>query len=558
MNGNIRTLLRLEIKNRFSNYSLTDFKSYLKLLFTIVLLGVVIYAIYWVAGLFFEMFETGGMLYEALVLLVTAIFIFMLFTGISSTIKVLYYKGDNEILMRYPVSGAEVFISKTLFLFLSQFIVTTVVMAPFLVAYASVSGLGVAFYVKIPVPILLMVFINFFLSNILAIPIMHLTNRIRNKFILIIIGLAILVTAGFALYMLLFNSMVTYMNDTAFSVFSDDMVAVIETVAKWLIPAKYFADVMVGKELYIAYPALIGMLGLSLIGMIFIIYFLYAKTLLNNVEVEGSAFKHVTKNRRRPIFVTLLRKEFLQVFRSVNYSFQYFVLACAMPVMIYFCNEITGRLGENQIGEQIALGMTMLVMLIFTTVITSFAATSTSREGDNFYHTKVAPVSIQKQLFAKFTMFFLVSVAANAVCAVVLYFTKQVNLTDAIWLFVMVELVAIAETLIAMRMDIAHPYFNLSGEGEVVNNNASTTLAVAMGFAVAVVIGIICMFLGYLGNTGFSIEIPYAIMNQPIGKIEFTTAYMYYAVTALVCVFFVAAVLRYSIGLKKAYNKIAK
>lgn len=558
MNGNIRTLLRLEIKNRFSNYSLTDFKSYLKLLFTIVLLGAVIYAIYWVAGLFFEMFETGGMLYEALVLLVTAIFIFMLFTGISSTIKVLYYKGDNEILMRYPVSGAEVFISKTLFLFLSQFIVTTVVMAPFLVAYASVSGLGLAFYVKIPVPILLMVFINFFLSNILAIPIMHLTNRIRNKFILIIIGLAILVTAGFALYMLLFNSMVTYMNDTAFSVFSDDMVAVIETVAKWLIPAKYFADVMVGKELYIAYPALIGMLGLSLIGMIFIIYFLYAKTLLNNVEVEGSAFKHVTKNRRRPIFVTLLRKEFLQVFRSVNYSFQYFVLACAMPVMIYFCNEITGRLGENQIGEQIALGMTMLVMLIFATVITSFAATSTSREGDNFYHTKVAPVSIQKQLFAKFTMFFLVSVAANAVCAVVLYFTKQVNLTDAIWLFVMVELVAIAETLIAMRMDIAHPYFNLSGEGEVVNNNASTTLAVAMGFAVAVVIGIICMFLGYLGNTGFSIEIPYAIMDQPIGKIEFTTAYMYYAVTALVCVFFVAAVLRYSIGLKKAYNKIAK
>ena len=558
MNGNIRTLLRLEIKNRFSNYSLTDFKSYLKLLFTIVLLGAVIYAIYWVAGLFFEMFETGGMLYEALVLLVTAIFIFMLFTGISNTIKVLYYKGDNEILMRYPVSGAEVFISKTLFLFLSQFIVTTVVMAPFLVAYASVSGLGLAFYVKIPVPILLMVFINFFLSNILAIPIMHLTNRIRNKFILIIIGLAILVTAGFALYMLLFNSMVTYMNDTAFSVFSDDMVAVIETVAKWLIPAKYFADVMVGKELYIAYPALIGMLGLTLIGMIFIIYFLYAKTLLNNVEVEGSAFKHVTKNRRRPIFVTLLRKEFLQVFRSVNYSFQYFVLACAMPVMIYFCNEITGRLGENQIGEQIALGMTMLVMLIFATVITSFAATSTSREGDNFYHTKVAPVSIQKQLFAKFTMFFLVSVAANAVCAVVLYFTKQVNLTDAIWLFVMVELVAIAETLIAMRMDIAHPYFNLSGEGEVVNNNASTTLAVAMGFAVAVVIGIICMFLGYLGNTGFSIEIPYAIMNQPIGKIEFTTAYMYYAVTALVCVFFVAAVLRYSIGLKKAYNKIAK
>ena len=89
-------------------------------------------------------------------------------------------------------------------------------------------------------------------------------------------------------------------------------------MCKWLIPSRYFADIMVGKELYVAYPALIGLTGLSLIGMILIIYFLYAKTLLKNVEVEGSAFKHVTRNRRRPIFITLLRKEFLQVFRSVK------------------------------------------------------------------------------------------------------------------------------------------------------------------------------------------------------------------------------------------------
>ena len=558
MNGNIRTLLRLEIKNRFSAYSLTDYKSYFKLLFTLALVGVIFYAIYWVAGLFFDMFLTGGMLYEALVLVVTAIFLFMLFTGISSTIKVLYYKGDNEILMRYPVSGAEVFISKTLFLFLNQFFITAIVMAPFLWAYGEVSELGVSFYAKIPVPILLMVFINFFLSNILAIPIMHLTNRIRNKFVLIIIGLALLVTAAFALYMTIFNGMVTYMNDTEFSVFSDDMVEVIEGVCKWLIPSRYFADIMVGKELYVAYPALIGLTGLSLIGMILIIYFLYAETLLKNVEVEGSAFKHVTRNRRRPIFITLLRKEFLQVFRSVNYSFQYFVLASAMPVMVYFCNEITGRLGKDQVGEQIALGMTMLVMLIFATVITSFAATSTSREGDNFYHTKVAPVSIRTQLFAKFTMFLLVSVAANAICAVVLYYTKQVGLEDALWLFAMVELAAIGETLIAMRMDIAHPYFNLSGEGEVVNNNASTTLAVGMGFAVAVVVGIICMFLGYLGNTGFSIELPYTDANYEPMKLAFTTDIMYYVVTAMVVIFFVGAVLGYTIGLKKAYNKIAK
>ena len=553
MNGNIRTLLRLEIKNRFSNYSLSDYKSYFKLFGTLVLTGAIIYALYWVAGLFFEMFEAGGLLYEALVLLVSLIFLFMLFTGVSSTIKVLYYKGDNEILMRYPVSGAEVFISKTLFLFLTQFVVTAIVMAPFLVAYAEVSGLGLAFYVKIPVPILFLVFITFFLSNILAIPIMHLTNRIRNKFALIIIGLAILVTAAFAVYMVLFNSMVTFMNDKEFSVFSDEMVNIIETTAKWLIPMKYFADIMVGHELYIAYPALLGILGITLVGTILVIYFLYAKTLLNNVEVEGSAFKHVTKNRCRPIFLTLMHKEFLQVFRSVNYSFQYFVLACAMPVMVFFCNNITRELGQNQVGEQISLGMSMLVMLIFATVITSFSATSTSREGDNFYHTKVAPVSIRTQLLAKFVMYLLVSVAANAVCLAVLLGTEQLEIKEGLWLFVVVQLCSVAQTLASMRMDIARPYFNLSGEGEVVNNNASTTMSVAMGFAVALSIGIVCMFLSYLG----SMTTPISFL---IGTFELVLDmnFMYIVVSALTGIFFLTAVLTYTIGLKKAYNKIAK
>ena len=553
MNGNIRTLLRLEIKNRFSNYSVSDYKSYFRLFGTLVLLAAVIYAIYWAAGLFFDMFDTGGLLYEALVLLVSVIFLFMLFAGITSTIKVLYYKGDNEILMRYPVSGTEVFISKTLFLFLTQFFATAIIMAPFLVAYAEVSGLGAAFYAKIPIPILFLVFITFFLSNILAIPIMHLTNKIRNKFALIIIGLAVLVTAAFAVYMLLFNSMVTFMNDREFSVFSDSMVEIIENVAKWLIPMKYFADVMVGHELYIAYPVLIGLTGITLIGTIMVIYFLYAKTLLNNVEVEGSAFKHVTGNRRRPVFVTLMHKEFLQVFRSVNYSFQYFVLACAMPVMVFFCNNITRELGQNRVGEQISLGMSMLVMLIFATVITSFSATSTSREGDNFYHTKVAPVSIRTQLFAKFVMYLIVSVIANAICVGVLIGSEQVAVSNGLWLFAVVEMCSVGLTLVSMRMDIARPYFNLSGEGEVVNNNASTTFSVALGFAVALTVGILCMFLSYIG----SLETPIAFAFGTF-TLTFDMRFMYILVTALAGAFFVVSVLIYTIGLKKAYNKIAK
>lgn len=549
---NIKTLLKLEIKNRFSNYSLNSAKSYFKLFATLVILAGVVYGVYWVAELFFEMFDKAGIIYEALVMLVSAVFLFMCIAGVSSNIKVLYYKGDNEILMRYPVSGEEVFISKTLFLFINQTLVTAVIVAPFLAAYAKVSGLGVAFYATIPVPIVFLVLITFFLSNILAIPIMQLTNKIRNKFALIIIGLAVLVTVLFAVYMILFNSMVTFMNDKEFSVFDDRIVEGIGNVCKYLIPMKYFADIMVGEELYIAYPVLIMLTGITLIGTILVIVKLYPKTLLNNVEVEGSAFRHVTRNRRRPIFFTLLHKEFLQVFRSVNYSFQYFVLACAMPVMVYFCNNITIQLGQNQIGEQIALGMSLLVMLIFATVITSFAATSTSREGDNFYHTKVAPVSVHTQLAAKFVMYAIVSALANGICALVLYLTKQFDFNTSLWLFAVAESCSISLTLISMRMDINRPYFNLSGEGEVVNNNASTTLSVAAGFVVALTEGILCMLLSYLAD----IKLAFVLENGYI--VEFTTKIMFYVCSGIAAALLLIAITGYLFRLKHAYNKIAK
>ena len=151
------------------------------------------------------MFEKAGLAYEALVIFFTAVFVFLLITNISSTIKVLYYKGDNEILMRFPVNGWEIFWAKTSLLILSQLLLTTLIVVPFLVAYSFVVQVSVSYYVSIPFILIFMVFVPFFLSNMLAIPFMHLSNRIRHKFGLIIIGLAVLMTTIFFVYTLIFE-----------------------------------------------------------------------------------------------------------------------------------------------------------------------------------------------------------------------------------------------------------------------------------------------------------------------------------------------------------------
>lgn len=499
--NNIITLLKLEFKNKYGSVGGSG-KSVAKVLVSLVFYAAIIAVLFFGAQTLFRMFDTAGMAYEALVFFYTLIFLFLLFTGISSTIKVLYYKGDNLILMRFPVKGSEIFISKTLFLFSSQLIMTATLVIPFMIAYGTVVEVNTYFYSMIPVVIVFLVFIPFFLSNLLAIPIMQLTNKIRNKYMLLLILMSLLIAGVFAAYMLIFSRIVEFLQDSSYSVFSDEVVVIIKGAVVYFYPTKFFADILTAHEQYYAYPVLIMLTAICLCGTILVIAKLYQRTLLSNVELEGSAFKHKTRNHKRTVFGTLLKKEFIQVFRSVNYSFQYFALACSMPVMVYFCNEIASQIGKNNIGDQINTGLTILVMMIFATVTASFSATSVTREGRNFYQTKTMPVSIHTQLFAKFIMYMVVSVGSNVICIVVLIATKMMDYQTALWVFGIVQCFSVALTLRSMKFDIKKPCFSLVGEGEVVNNNVNTTRSIGFGFVVAIVNGVVAMLIPYLFVAG--------------------------------------------------------
>lgn len=560
---NVLTLLKMEFIHRFGKVTLKDRKAIIKMVSSLIFFAAVFAIILYGGKVFFSMFHKAGLAYEALVLFFSVVFFFLLITNISSTIKVLYYKGDNEILMRFPVEGWEVFWAKTIFLLISQVAMVSLIMIPFLISYGSVIPVNGKFYVAIPFVIFFMVFLPFFLSNMLAIPFMQVSNKIRHRFGLIIIGLAVVMTSIFFVYTALFEKMVVYLkDDQTFSVFDEKAVVFISAAIKYLIPTKYFAGMMLGefevtriisRETIIAtvgdnrllsFSVFIILFELSVIGAVYVITKLYPKTLLANMEIEGSAYTKKTKNKVRTIFKTLLYKEFIQVFRSVNYSFQYFVLACSMPVMVYFCNRIAISIGMNDIGNKIIPGLTLLIMLIFNTIIVSFSATSITREGNNFYHTKIMPVSIKTQLWVKFVMYNLVSFIANTVTIVIIILTKQMvvdgegfDIARPLAIYAISLIVSIGLTLFSMKLDIIKPRFNLSGEGELVSSNANTTSSVILGLIIALVFGIIGMLVPYiLGGLGFTL--------------------MFYGLIGFALLFLMFALLFYFIKLNATYKRI--
>ncbi len=230
----------------------------------------------------------------------------------------------------------------------------------------------------------------------------------------------------------------------------------------------------------------------------------YYKTILYSIETGKTALTTKSKIVLRSQFSALFRREFFLIFRSFNYSFQYLAMAVAAPVMVYYCNDLAVSYGQSTVGSAIVPGLTLMVITLFTTIIVSFASTTVSREGMCFYHTKIIPVSYKNQVLVKLFLYGIVALISTAVsCLVVgLVFGPAgkgiMTSLEAFLIFLISAILVVSLTCMSIRVDIKHPTFNVSGDGDLVSANKNVALTIAIGVIVAVLFGLFTMLLSII------------------------------------------------------------
>lgn len=503
----IKSLFRLELKARFGHKGVKI--SNLAIKFTLLgLFASVVYAIY-LFGMhsFIQMFHLYELEYEFLQMFITLSQVILIAFGVSSVIKTLYYSGDNELLLRFPVSGEAVFIAKISILIMYQAIYTILVMFPVFVMFGVAINAPINFYILIPVIMIISIVFPLCLANMLAIPTMYLNAKLKNKY-LFILGLSVaLVAGGFAIYMGAIQSVVGFMKDEAMRFFSPQTFDILTDALKYTVPFRWFADVMTGRNIVLGLPlALISVL-LALWGAIIVVKKMYLYTVVKALEASGNAFRRVTKNRHRHPIISVFRREFIEIFRSSNYSFQYLCMAVAAPIMVYSCNRLASSLGERSIGAVILPALTLLVILIFVAIILSFAGSCVSREGENFYLTKISPVSVKLQVLVKLALYLIVAFVSIIITTAVVILTKQVSIGMGFAIMGIAIMISIGITCLAVKMDINKPHFAVGGDGELTNGNASIFIALVIGFAIAVAFGIFGMVGIFLWGIPFTFGI---------------------------------------------------
>ena len=177
--------------------------------------------IYFLASMFIS---RSNMPFEFLVLAMTFTVCVTTLVSTGNVIKNLYMNGDNELLLRFPVSGKEILLSKSIYCFVHNVVINLLIMIPVCVIYGVVASAPVGYYFVALAVTVLAIPLPYAIANILAIPVMMVMNLVKNQFLLVLILLIAAICGVFILYMTALSGVLQYMRDESAGMFSPEVI----------------------------------------------------------------------------------------------------------------------------------------------------------------------------------------------------------------------------------------------------------------------------------------------------------------------------------------------
>lgn len=547
--SNTVALIKLELKARYGMRGVPRKKAILKYTFSTLLFGGIYVLLLFGIQSLISMFHVYHMDYQFMLAYHAVFEVGMLAVSISSTVKSLYHSGDNELLLRFPVTGRSMYIAKAVTLAVGATIATLTLLMPAAVIFGVTANVGWRYYLLLPVYLAVSGAIPTIVANLLAIPAMEIGAKIKHFHLFNLVVSVILLGAFFAVYVTLFETVVGFLQGESLTVMSEGGMKKLGFL-HYIYPLSLPVDMLVRtvpdnilrkmtespEPLALSIPVSLAEVALLGVASLLVIRKWYLSTVLKNIEAESASFVRHTRNRQRGVIASIFHREFLDIFRSNNHSFQYLAMACAAPVMVYFCNRLAIDVGSTSLDKVTVPALTMLVLFIFVTITVSFAGSCVSREGEAFYLTKISPAAVKWQILVKMGLYLLVAAGSIIISMTVVMATKQVPVSYGFSIIGIGLLFALALTAFAIKLDMVHPQFPVGGDGENAGGSLATIATLGIGLVLSVLLGLV----GLVGSALPTIGAPFTLGMEAV---------VVFALAA-------AAVTWLSVGLSKSYNKI--
>lgn len=434
--------------------------------------------------------------------------------GVTALCHALFENSDLSILISMPFSSSEIFLSKLTAVYLKQAVLALVCVPTLnftflcttdtLNAYNGIMTFAVA---------LLLPIIPLGIASIVVLPYYYLKRLANSHYIFVFI----VMTAGMALFCWLYSYVFRFAQDLISSgkitsLFGDKTMRFILSFTKYDYPANLFANVMLARDL----GKNLGILAAFIVAFA-AICLLVVRAIFIKVSHSGLAI-HVPHAHTRKVrfvdnsrFGSLLAKEFLLVMRTPNYAYMYFTTAAVMPVMAYYSANISVSMLAGLVGKaDVSFEICTFIVILYSTLTNTFCSTNISRDGYMSITQKILPFSPSYILGSKITFCSVVAEVSVAIACIVFGATGLEKGADAAITFVAASLYALAQIIVATKLDLRHPHFAKTDDGEIKESNSTVSSIIAIGLVASFVVGfsLLASFFIPLLNGGATSPLP--------------------------------------------------
>ena len=456
---------------------------------------------------------------------------------------------DTPIFLRLPVKKGTIFRAKFIALLLWTYVTAFMLIIPVNAIFYFVLGAGQDFLINTLLVYLLLPMVSFLLATLLILPYMVIVKFLSTRYFLSFVALSGLVVGAFFVYSGILDVLRGLFETGSIKfLFTSDFVDVLMGAKLYTYPANALASLLLGIDMQksILISAIFAVAALLVTFLI--TGALYRLVLYRNRDGRKSRAKKYSLGIRRGVTASLVRKEFVTVYREPKYLFSYFTIAFAMPFMIYCCYTLFETLILNAIGRGFEFSLAILVVLVFAILTNTFCATNITRDGKSALKAKSFPVKASKLLFSKVIFCSIISSLSVLGSVAMLYFTVGMTPIDAALTCAIGLVFSFSQILIATRTDLNCAVVDASPEEVARTSDRTIAKVVSIGLFFAIIIGLATFFVSVFAGT------TPAFLNG----FEVQENYVYLIPTVIAAVYFVASLVYYLVNIEKAFSRLTK
>lgn len=507
--GKILNLLKLQIDNKTD---LLKARSPKKMIVSLVKVFILLTLITVGLMLVFSRFYMVGIRVntEFLAVILLVMQTISLIFAVGHIINTLYLSKDNEMLICLPVTPNQLFVSKILLIYLKELAVNAMISIPLFITLGSYGlNIGASLYCSIPLLLLLLPIFPIVLASFISIPVMGIIRFLKKHVVVSIFVILGLVAAILWGYISLIGNLAG-----SFDIANKQVETVasinnaIGAIGKHIVIYYQVASAMVQFSQWYWYPLfLLLCAGLSALTIL-ILKSVYFKMSMSALEKTVRPAKKEKKFKKSSALVSLIKKEAACIFRSSTDVFEYFLFTLLMPFIVFSYDKLLMTITVNQAGTNMIAGSHVMVVAILAMLSNIVSASAISRDGGNFYTSKIIPVNYYTQIFAKLIFNAIFTIGALIVTAIVSLIFTDYPLWQLGLGTIAISLASIGHIAWSIDMDIKNPSANLQGDEQSSITSKSTPKSLLWGLIIGFILGMVVILMSAVEN----VMLPYLII----------------------------------------------